>query len=104
MRYVEEEDLVLTFQNAEQATRSEHTPITREADVMWFVPCRAWSGKGGACDHLPVLGTLLVEVDDRQEIRCRARLVTGPDKKVPFGAAVALLGLGTKNDYDAQRC
>src|SRR5258708_1046741 len=79
---MEKENLLLTFEGAEEPAAGQRFPVRREAHVMRLIPSGAGPGKRHAGDHLPVFRRMLVEIDHREKVGIRARLVAGPDEQM----------------------
>ena len=80
-RHVEEEDLVLSLEDAEEAAGRQRPAVARQADVMRLVAARARAGNRYGPDDLAVALRIGVEVDDGQEIRTDPFLIAGPEKR-----------------------
>jgi len=80
MTHIEEEDLILIAQNAEQAAERQRPFIGREADVVRLVSNSAGTRQRHGPEHCAIGRRVVVEVDDSNEIWSHAHLVPRPDK------------------------
>lgn len=85
MAHVEEEDLILGTQNAEQAAECQGAFIDREADVVRLVTNGASAQPLDRERHNPkhfaVCRSVFIKVDDGDEVRSLVCLVPRPDKQ-----------------------
>ena len=82
IRYIEEKNLVLSLQDAQQTATSDDFAVVGEADVVRFIAsCVRWRERRHR-DDLAVLRRVFVEVNDGKEIGSLARLITGTDEKI----------------------
>jgi hypothetical protein len=70
--------------------------------VMGLVAGVPWTWKRNGGDYLSVVVGVLVEVDDRQEVRSYPSLIAGPDVKCLVGPGMIVIvtavgGLGRNN-------
>src|SRR5207247_11377833 len=72
---VEEEDLILTPQNAEQATESQRPPIAGETNMVRLVANGAGSRQRYGAEYSAVVRRAALEVDYGDEVWCAVRLV-----------------------------
>src|SRR5215471_14131005 len=79
---VEEEDLFLPLEDAEQPAAGDHLPVGREPDVVKLVPGRPGFRKGRPGEDLAVARRAWVEVHHREEVRRGPRLIAGTDVEV----------------------
>ncbi len=79
---VEEEDLLLSLENAQQSACGQHATVSRESDVMRLVACRAGAWERYGRDHATVIMRMLVEVDHCKKVGIGPRLVASPDEEV----------------------
>ena len=70
---VEEEDVVLALEDAQETTAGENRLVGRRVAVMRLVAGVARRWRRDRSKHLSVLARLAIEVDDREEVRRHAR-------------------------------
>ena len=86
MGHIEEENLVLTLENAQQPARPQHLPIGGQSEVMRLIPGCARTGQRNGGDDAAVTVRFLVEIDDRKKVGIGPGLVSSPDKQVFFAS------------------
>src|SRR5215813_7357437 len=77
---IKEEDLLLSFVDAEQSSTGNDSAIARNTDVMRLVAHGVRRGEWDGSDDFPVVLRMFVEVHDREKIRTGTRLVPGTDE------------------------
>ena len=76
---VEEEDAVLSAQHAEQAAAGKNVLVGRQMTVVGLVANAPRKRNRNGPDDLAIVVRVIVEVDDRQEVRGHTGLIAGPD-------------------------
>ena len=82
IRYIEEENLLLSLQDAQQTATSDDFTVVGEANVMRFIASRVRWRERRRRNDLAVLRGAFVEANDGKEIGSLARLITGTDEKI----------------------
>src|SRR4029450_5864695 len=76
---VEEEDVVLALEHAQEPATREYSLVDRRVAMMRLVTdvARRWEGHG--LEHLAVVGRVAIEIDDRKKVGRHAGLIARPD-------------------------
>ena len=88
--YVEEENSVLPFQQAEQPPATQDGLVRIQVAVVRFVAGVAGRRDRYDIDHFSIFGRLFVKIDHGKEIRSNVRLVLRPDIQNLFSSSMVI--------------